>query len=296
MNLYIVLGYLASGKTTFVKNFLNNFKDKKNAVIVNDFGGKDVDGIILQEYTNNLKSIYDGSIFCSCKSDMFANAILELSELNPDNIIVEASGLANPYTMVNAINGIRNKCNNVIDIKGVVSLVDTKNFEKIYTVCNSIKMQIACSDIILLNKIDLADNNAINRVKNIVVNLNKNAVIKETVNSFINDYNFNIVEKELPNNIQDLTVQKLLLTIKENTDIEKVDEMCYNLNTFCHRVKGILSFNNNYYVYEYIDGKSKIIKTTEKGNYLILLSALKENLKIKTEQIISKYNFAVIEK
>ena len=42
-----VLGYLGSGKTTFVKNFLSRHTGK-NAVLVNDFGAEDVDGILLE--------------------------------------------------------------------------------------------------------------------------------------------------------------------------------------------------------------------------------------------------------
>ena len=93
-----VLGYLGSGKTTFVKNFLSEHPGK-NAVLVNDFGAEDVDGLLLSGSAVRVESIFGGSVFCSCRSEKFVESMLSLADGAFDRILVETSGFYNPYQM-----------------------------------------------------------------------------------------------------------------------------------------------------------------------------------------------------
>ena len=93
---WFVLGYLGSGKTTFVKNFLSRHGGR-NAVLVNDFGAEDVDGALLAGAAEKVESIFNGSVFCSCRSEQFVGAMLRLSQENFDNILVETSGFPIPF-------------------------------------------------------------------------------------------------------------------------------------------------------------------------------------------------------
>ena len=95
---YFVLGYLGSGKTTFVRDFLSR-RGGRNAVLVNDFGAEDVDGVLLTGSAEKVESIFDGSVFCSCRSEHFVEAMPRLSQEKFDTILVETSGLANPFQM-----------------------------------------------------------------------------------------------------------------------------------------------------------------------------------------------------
>ncbi|GMG96878.1 GTP-binding protein [Tepidimicrobium xylanilyticum] len=46
--LYLLTGFLESGKTTFLTNVLNDLKGSKVAVIMNEFDKVGIDGIIIQ--------------------------------------------------------------------------------------------------------------------------------------------------------------------------------------------------------------------------------------------------------
>ena len=66
IDLYIVSGFLGSGKTTFLKNMLFNFDKKKTGVLVNEFGAVNIDSVRLSGDTIKMVEINNGSIFCSC--------------------------------------------------------------------------------------------------------------------------------------------------------------------------------------------------------------------------------------
>ncbi len=156
IDIYLVTGFLGAGKTTLMKNLIGVFKNSKVAMIVNEFGQHDVDGRILEQEGMVIEQIVDGSIFCVCRSDKFIEAILKTKELNIDYLIVESSGLADPFGMP-AIMGIVNKLSpNTFHYSGSICVVDTTNFFKIYEVASAIKQQIQGSDLLIINKTDIA--------------------------------------------------------------------------------------------------------------------------------------------
>ena len=292
MQLIMVLGYLGSGKTTFITKALKSDLGKC-AIIVNDFGKLDVDGTIIEDNGGVVKKIFDGSIFCSCKSDMFVAAMLEVIKAKPDTIIVEASGLANPYTMLRELELIETKGNVKLDVN-VFCLVDVANFETILPICHAIPVQVASSDVVLLNKIDLVDKTTVCRVEKLVKEIS-NAKIIKTTNSNIDKYfGYEVVEKVLPKLIEDVTLQKLLLNVKPCTR-EQLDIVSKELSKISSRVKGIINLEDGTFIYEYIDGKSKLTKTDKDGSYLVVLSCFKKSLKEEVKKVISDFNFLEIQ-
>ena len=294
MNLTIFLGYLGSGKTTLLKNLLSLFKNSKNAVIVNDFGKEDVDGKILASYTENLKTIFDGSIFCSCKSDQFVSAVLEVAKTNPDNIFVEASGLANPFTMLDVLDLINSKLENKVFLKGVVCLVDAANFEKILSAAHMIKMQVAAADLIIVNKIDCVSEVTLNRVEKIIRQFNDFAEIVKTVKADVQKFDLSHRHRILPNHVSDLKIQKLMLQLNGHYTQEQLHNFCLKISGFSHRIKGIVNLGSESYLYQFSDGASELIPYQKSQGYLIVLSCMKENLKKKVEDALKEFDFAVI--
>ena len=292
MQLIMVLGYLGSGKTTFITQALKSNLGK-TAIIVNDFGNKDVDGSIIEDKGGVVKKIFDGSIFCTCKSDKFVEAMLEVIKTRPDTIIVEASGLANPYTMLRELELIEKKGNTKLNLN-VFCLVDVSNFEKILPICHAITVQVASSDVIILNKTDLVDPSTVVRVEKLVKEITNGLVIKTTNSKIESYFGYPIVEKKLPKLIEDITLQKLLLKVRLCSK-KQLDEVCQKINTISNRVKGIVTLDSGNYIYEYIDGKSKVTKTNQEGSYLVVLSCLKASLKESVKDIISEYDFLEIQ-
>lgn len=292
MKLYVILGYLGSGKTTFLYSFYRQFKNMRNAVIVNDFGDEDVDGKILAEYMP--KTVYGGSMFCSCKSDKFVEVAIEISKTPYDNLIVEASGFSNPFIMNDLITLINQKAENKLELGGVVTIVDVTNFEKILTTLKMTKMQVAFADLIVINKCDLASESDVSRVENILKQINCNARIEKSINGIPQSYEIALVEKTLPQNVFDIKLQKTLIELDKSVTKEQLDDLCGKLSEFSHRIKGTVVIDKQSYIYQFANGKGSLSKTdVVSDNKIVLLSAYGNFIKNVTREIES-VNFAKI--
>lgn len=164
-DLYLVTGFLGAGKTTFLKKFLQLFEDKKMHVIVNEFGREGIDGQLLKEVGTVLDEINNGSIFCSCRLDMFEDVLQKTLREQPEVIIIEASGLSNP-TNIRKI--LSHQAYREINYMGSICLVDAANFRKVYQTATVVKKQISISDVVLLNKTDLASEEVLGETERLI--------------------------------------------------------------------------------------------------------------------------------
>lgn len=162
IRLYLITGFLGAGKTTFMHQFVKLFPDKRMAIIVNEFGKQGVDGALLSDLGIRMSEINNGSIFCACKIEQFEGALLQLQEQELDYIFVEASGLSDP-TAVGTILGRRDMFPG-IEYAGAICLVDGVRFEKVYKTARVCRMQLAISDMVLINKADLASREQLDEI------------------------------------------------------------------------------------------------------------------------------------
>jgi G3E family GTPase len=124
----IFSGFLGAGKTMLIKKLLNEKAYGKNTVIIeNEFGEVGIDGDILKESNLEVKEINSGCICCQV-SGSFGDAILEvIDKYNPDNIIIEPSGVAKLSEILNILEGLKLK--NKIEVRNIFTLVDIQNYD-----------------------------------------------------------------------------------------------------------------------------------------------------------------------
>jgi cobalamin biosynthesis protein CobW len=177
----IVTGFLGSGKTTLIQHLIANANGKKLAVLVNEFGSEGVDGDILKSCADadcpaeNIVELANGCICCTVADD-FIPAMEQLlsRRVRPDHILIETSGLALPKPLLKAFDWpeIRSR----ITVDGVIALADAEavaagrfapdavaaqraaesNLDHETPLSEVFEDQIACADIVLLTKADLA--------------------------------------------------------------------------------------------------------------------------------------------
>ena len=152
MKLILMGGCLGSGKTTLILDMVALLKNQyENIVIVeNEIGEIGVDGEYLELNGLSVQNIYSGCICCSLATDLVFTLNKIASELNPNLVIVEASGVA---VLSNVIKGIR-AVNFQLDIK-TVAIIDAVRFKAFITVLRPLIVdQINCADALLINKAD----------------------------------------------------------------------------------------------------------------------------------------------
>ncbi len=179
----VITGFLGSGKTTLIRHLMSNANGRKLAVLVNEFGSQGVDGEILKSCADadcpedNIVELANGCICCTV-ADEFIPTMQSLlaRDVRPDHILIETSGLALPKPLLKAFDWpeIRSR----ITVDGVIALADAEAVaagrfapnpaaaEARRAADNAIdhetplsevfEDQIACADIVLLTKADLA--------------------------------------------------------------------------------------------------------------------------------------------
>ena len=249
--IYLITGFLGAGKTTFLKNFIKEFSGERIHLIVNEFGKEGVDGRILDELGMVLDEINNGSIFCSCRLDKFEEVLEKALSRQPDVIIIEASGLSNP-TNVRKILNQEGKFPSA-EYKGSICLIDAKQFPKVYETAVVVKKQIAVSDMVLINKTDLAGPEAVSAIKKTICSRRPDVPVYETT--------FGRIKKEWLSQLSesreadadliqnaDITLRKYMLHIKENQSLYTVQKFLEMFITDTYRVKGIVGLQEGTYL------------------------------------------------
>lgn len=178
----IVTGFLGAGKTTLIRHLLQNPGGRRLAVLVNEFGDVGVDGDLIRGCADancpeaNILELTNGCICCTV-ADEFIPAIERLMALDPrpDHIVIETSGLALPKPLLKAFDwpDLRSR----ITIDGVVTVADAEavarglfapdpahpgntgaeeGADHETPLSEVFEDQIACADLVLLSKADLA--------------------------------------------------------------------------------------------------------------------------------------------
>ena len=193
----IITGFLGSGKTTLISQLMKNPLGKRLAVIVNEFGDIGVDGEILKGCAipncpeENIMELANGCICCTVADD-FIPTIEKLMSLSPkpEHILIETSGLALPKPLLKAFEwpAIRSK----ITVDGVIALADAEavssgqfapniagvkaqresddSIDHETPLSEVFEDQIACADLILLTKADLASSSDKEKAKRVIAN------------------------------------------------------------------------------------------------------------------------------
>ncbi|MEI6285304.1 MAG: GTP-binding protein [Bacillota bacterium] len=177
--IFLVTGFLGSGKTTFLQNLLAQIAPRhKIGVIVNEFGRTGIDGSLIARNGLELHELSGGSIFCACLKGNFIAALDVFLDLPIEYLFIESSGLANPAGFHN-ISSFIDKPDCIQSI-ATLCVVDGKYFLDQLDMFNSVETQIRAADLVLVNKIDLTSRELLTEIDSAISNLNAAAKIIRT--------------------------------------------------------------------------------------------------------------------
>lgn len=175
----IITGFLGAGKTTLIKKLVNeNQESEKIVLIENEFGDVNIDSQFLHDTKLEITELTSGCICCTLLGDFGVALRKIMSEINPDRIIVEPSGVAKATDIIKAVriaeiqNLEINSISNVVD--ATICDVYIEEFGEFY------KDQISHAGCVLMSRTDECDEQELRTAIDAVKNVNANAIIVTT--------------------------------------------------------------------------------------------------------------------
>jgi G3E family GTPase len=188
--IHVLCGFLGSGKTTFLQNWLNflHTRERFTGVLQNEFGEIDLDTALIGDETC-VEALNDGCVCCSL-ADSLRPGILRLIQNTPaDQMILETTGLANPDNVVHSLEELGDICK----IGLVVSVADAPNLieHPEYLIEKLRLAQLNRADVIVISKADLVSSEKIDKLARELHDMNQKALIILSANG---DANFAVLD------------------------------------------------------------------------------------------------------
>ncbi|MEX2647633.1 MAG: cobalamin biosynthesis protein CobW [Alphaproteobacteria bacterium] len=186
----VVTGFLGAGKTTLIRHLIETARGRRLALVINEFGEVGVDAGLLAACglpgcaEEDIVELTNGCLCCTV-ADEFLPTMLRLIERPdpPEHIVIETSGLTLPKPLVKAFAWPEVATRVTVD--GVIAVIDAAAVADGGVVADAAALaaqraadpalghddpieevfvdQIACADLIVLNKADLLDADGLER-------------------------------------------------------------------------------------------------------------------------------------
>ncbi|MHC3003561.1 CobW family GTP-binding protein [Gordonia sp. GN26] len=263
----VVAGFLGSGKTTLLNHLLRTAgaTGTRLGVLVNDFGAVNIDALLVSAQADGAVSLSNGCMCCTVDADGLADALTSLVRPSAkiDAIVIEASGIAEPKSLIRMVTAVADPR---VRYGGLVYVVDAAHIHSLREEHPEVDAHMAIADLILVNKTDLISETDLRAVEEIVAQLNPTAAALVTQEARVDPaLLFDIGEAtadDEPRSGQ-LTLDELLLEEHDHADHQHL-HAGYEAVTFrsdepldprrlarflerppsgCFRIKGIVHFD-----------------------------------------------------
>ena len=150
----VIAGYLGAGKTTLINELLAHDHGRRLAVLINDFGAVNIDAALIADHDGQTISLKNGCVCCSI-ADELGDALDRVFALKPapDQIVIEASGVADPANVAAYGQGWPGCRLDAIVVLADAETVRTKSRDQF--VGELVLRQLHRADIVMATKCDL---------------------------------------------------------------------------------------------------------------------------------------------
>jgi G3E family GTPase len=176
----ILTGFLGSGKTTLLNRILHADHGLKIAVLVNDFGKVNIDAqLVVGVEGESMINLSNGCICCTIRDDLLLAAEQLIARPDPpEYIVVEPSGVSDPVAVAQTFALLRPH----VQVDSIIAVIDCEQLPNLKGRNQLLALeQIGVADIILLNKVDLADPEVVTGMQTWIRRINANARFLETI-------------------------------------------------------------------------------------------------------------------
>jgi G3E family GTPase len=256
----LITGFLGAGKTTLL-NFLlllPEINSKKLALIINEFGTLGIDGTLVNSGDKAKFELNKGSLFCIClKTDFIKTLEIIANELQPDLVIIEATGVAETSDLQEflTIPSLQNR----FFIQANICLADAENIIKVLPHLKAAKSQIVWADAVVINKVDLVGEKELSDIQQLIKTLNPDVPI---ISASFGKLNYDFIKMARHRNLSGAMIQsppEAIFSLSFPNPLPmKRDEFVSVLKRYQEnilRLKGTVEFNNKRMFVEVIHGK-----------------------------------------
>ncbi|WP_159081836.1 CobW family GTP-binding protein [Paenibacillus sp. CAA11] len=198
----IISGFLGSGKTTLLLRMLQEASSLglRPGILMNELGKQDVDGVLLEEQTGlPVQKLLDGCVCCG-KIEELSGSLSELLNEQPDLILMELTGVANPDEIIKLLNSA--PFLHKLQLKHVITVLDAERtleynsrFASDKQLIHTLRQQMKSASMVLVNKTDLAPSSTLSKLAALIAKHNPQAEVIYTQHSQLNA---NLLFEKLP--------------------------------------------------------------------------------------------------
>lgn len=156
----LIGGWLGAGKTTLVNQLLRQAGGRRLAVLVNDFGDLGIDADLIAGASGEVLELAGGCICCSYGADLIGTLRrVAARDPRPDALLLETSGVADPAAVARSLTLVPE-----LALDGSIVLADAPRLTALQAdphVGDTVRAQLAAADLLLLNKVDGLDADAL---------------------------------------------------------------------------------------------------------------------------------------
>lgn len=250
----VLTGPLGSGKTTLLRHILTVVPGKI-AILMNEFGEIAIDTKILQGKNVEMADLGGGCVCCSLLGEFEAAVDEIIATVNPDHLVVETTGVAEPDALVFDIQASLPQ----VRLDGVITVIDADGMVKYPQIGHTGRIQIESADILLLNKLDLVSEQELETITDKLHTINNIASIIPTVRCQVDpDLLFGIGRTRLqssPHHHHQPEFESFSYTSQAVYDRVCFTEFADSLSPDIYRAKGFVQFPEGTHLFNFVAGR-----------------------------------------
>ncbi len=200
---YIITGFLGSGKTTFVNGIIKAVPEQKIIVIENEIGSVNIDGALIASGVESVIDLTAGCLCCNLNEKLY-DLLYELEKRRGefDILVVETTGIADPASVAETF-WLGGFMSDHYEIKSTICVADVKHIRRSMEETEEARRQISFADIVVFNKCDLAGTSEIAEVKKWIAGFNPSMNHFEGSNGYFPYHEILTIEANNNNSVED---------------------------------------------------------------------------------------------
>jgi G3E family GTPase len=286
----LVTGPLGSGKTTLLRHILAT-RPARIAIVMNEFGEIAIDSKVIEGKSVRIAELGGGCVCCSLLGEFEAAVNEIITRVEPEIIVVETTGLAEPEALAFNIQEALPQCR----LDGVVSVIDADMLIRFPELGHTTRLQIEGADILLLNKIDLIEKQQIEPLEAKLREVNSTAAIVRTERCRVDPGLLFGVGRErkvmAPEHKHQPEFESFTFTSGKKFVRACFEQFAENLPASIYRAKGFVRFPDGAQLFNFVTGRWDLEPFTTSCTELVFIG---KKIGVEKDVILRALNECVV--